>query len=257
MAGASTPYNGACKPHHIQQYWTQRLNLLPLALLTSLCAASYFLGISHHHGGGGGGAGGGGGSTVLTAVPCRGGIAAEHGLGEATALDFAAHHAAGELAVSAAEAREFPACDARYSEYTPCEDRDRSLRFGRDRLIYRERHCPENGELLKCLVPAPPRYRSPLPWPESRGAAWFANVPHKELTVEKAVQNWVKVEGDKFVFPGGGTMFPNGADAYIDEIGRLVPLRDGSIRTAIDTGCGVPSRLILILSLTSDCFISY
>ncbi|OAY69600.1 putative methyltransferase PMT15 [Ananas comosus] len=224
----------------------KRLNLLPLALLTSLCAASYILGISHHHGGGGGG--GGGGSAALTAVPCRDGIAAEHGFGEATALDFAAHHAAGELAVSVAEAREFLACDARYSEYTPCEDRDRSLRFDRDRLIYRERHCPEKGEQLKCLVPAPPGYRSPPPWPESRGAAWFANVPHKELTVEKAVQNWVKVEGDKFVFPGGGTMFPNGADAYIDEIGRLIPLRDGSIRTAIDTGCGVASWGASLLS---------
>jgi len=34
-------------------------------------------------------------------------------------------------------------------------------------------------------------------------------------------------------------MFPNGADAYIDDIGKLINLKDGSIRTAIDTGCGV------------------
>ncbi|PKI48840.1 hypothetical protein CRG98_030778 [Punica granatum] len=36
-------------------------------------------------------------------------------------------------------------------------------------------------------------------------------------------------------------MFPRGADAYIDSIGKLINLRDGSIRTAIDTGCGVAS----------------
>ena len=34
-------------------------------------------------------------------------------------------------------------------------------------------------------------------------------------------------------------MFPNGADAYIDDIAKLINLNDGSIRTAIDTGCGV------------------
>jgi hypothetical protein len=34
-------------------------------------------------------------------------------------------------------------------------------------------------------------------------------------------------------------MFPHGADAYIDDIGKLIPLHDGSIRTALDTGCGV------------------
>ncbi|KAJ0705501.1 putative S-adenosyl-L-methionine-dependent methyltransferase [Helianthus annuus] len=36
-------------------------------------------------------------------------------------------------------------------------------------------------------------------------------------------------------------MFPNGAGAYIDGIGKLINLNDGSIRTAIDTGCGVAS----------------
>jgi hypothetical protein len=34
-------------------------------------------------------------------------------------------------------------------------------------------------------------------------------------------------------------MFPHGADAYIDDIGKIIPLHDGSIRTALDTGCGV------------------
>ncbi|XP_022866119.1 probable methyltransferase PMT15, partial [Olea europaea var. sylvestris] len=105
-------------------------------------------------------------------------------------------------------------------------------------LVYRERHCPEKHELLKCRIPAPYGYRTPFRWPESRDVVWFANVPHKHLTVEKAGQNWVKFQGDRFSFPGGGTMFPRGADAYIDDIGKLINLKDGSVRTAIDTGCG-------------------
>lgn len=63
--------------------------------------------------------------------------------------------------------------------------------------------------------------------------------------MEKKKQNWVHYEGDRFRFPGGGTMFPRGADAYIDEIGKLINLRDGSVRTAIDTGCGVSKRSFL------------
>lgn len=77
---------------------------------------------------------------------------------------------------------------------------------------------------------------------------WYANVPHKWLTVEKAGQNWVRFEGDRFTFPGGGTMFPGGADVYIDEIGKIVNLKDGSVRTAIDTGCGVASWGAYLLS---------
>lgn len=145
----------------------------------------------------------------------------------------------------------YPPCDVKYSEYTPCEDPTRSLKYNRDRLIYRERHCPEKSEFLKCRIPAPYGYKNPFKWPMSRDLAWYANVPHKELTVEKAVQNWIRFEGDRFRFPGGGTMFPNGADAYIDDIGKLINLKDGSIRTAIDTGCGV----YLLLSL-SDQFLA-
>lgn len=43
-------------------------------------------------------------------------------------------------------------------------------------------------------------------------------------------------------------MFPNGAGAYIDDIGKLINLKDGSIRTAIDTGCGVASWGAYLLS---------
>lgn len=158
-------------------------------------------------------------------------------------LDFTAHHQIpGPLpAPEAARDFQFPPCDVSLSEYTPCEDVNRSLKFDRDRLIYRERHCPDPEEGLRCRVPAPHAYRVPVRWPESRDWVWYANVPHKELTVEKKKQNWIRFEGDRFRFPGGGTMFPRGADAYIDDIGKLINLRDGSIRTAIDTGCGVAS----------------
>ncbi|XP_072963773.1 probable methyltransferase PMT16 [Typha angustifolia] len=223
----------------LYQSYLKRTNLLSIAVIAFLCSASYLLGIWQHGGGGGFST-----TDVLTAVSCG----TNSSTPSTATLDFAAHHAADESAAAAPAARRFPACDAKFSEYTPCEDRDRSLRFDRDRLIYRERHCPEKGELLKCLIPAPVGYRNPFPWPASRGVAWFANVPHKELTVEKAVQNWIRVDGDKFRFPGGGTMFPNGADAYIDEIDRLVSLHDGSIRTALDTGCGVASWGAYLLS---------
>ncbi|KAG0490265.1 hypothetical protein HPP92_007128 [Vanilla planifolia] len=43
-------------------------------------------------------------------------------------------------------------------------------------------------------------------------------------------------------------MFPNGAEAYINDIYRPIPFGDGSIRTAIDTGCGVASWGAFLLS---------
>ncbi|KAF7820890.1 putative methyltransferase PMT16 [Senna tora] len=168
-------------------------------------------------------------------------------------LDFDSHHeATGLVALKSSSAsetpREYPRCEAKYGEYTPCEDHDRSLKYDRRRMIYRERHCPAAEEALRCRIPAPFGYKNPFRWPASRDLAWYANVPHRELTVEKAVQNWIRYEGERFRFPGGGTMFPNGADAYIDDIGKLINLKDGSIRTAVDTGCGVASWGAYLLS---------
>ncbi|KAJ4803484.1 S-adenosyl-L-methionine-dependent methyltransferases superfamily protein [Rhynchospora pubera] len=155
-------------------------------------------------------------------------------------LDFEAHH---QLSINetAATIEKFPACALNFSEYTPCQDRTRGRRFERGMLVYRERHCPGKDEQIRCLIPAPPNYKTPFKWPQSRDYAWYDNIPHKELSIEKAVQNWIQVEGDRFRFPGGGTGFPRGADAYINEMSELIPLSDGSIRTAIDTGCGVAS----------------
>ncbi|KAL9234439.1 hypothetical protein vseg_009311 [Gypsophila vaccaria] len=166
-----------------------------------------------------------------------------------TRLDFTSHHSANSSSMGARVAvLHVPPCNVSLSEYTPCHDVARSLGFPRERLVYRERHCPTDEEELECRVPAPFGYRAPFRWPDSRDKAWYANVPHKWLTVEKAVQNWVRFEADRFIFPGGGTMFPRGANAYIDEIGKIINLRDGSVRTAIDTGCGVASFGAYLLS---------
>ncbi|XP_042508975.1 probable methyltransferase PMT16 [Macadamia integrifolia] len=241
-------FSATSKPSTLYQYW-KKSSLFGLALVTVLCSLSYLLGIWQNNRGG----------SILTShlvnsVPCTDIERRTQLPSNPHGLDFSTHHAADDSPMTMVT-KHYPPCDIKYSDYTPCEDPKRSLKYKRNRLIYRERHCPQRGELLKCRVPAPFGYKNPLPWPSSRDYAWYANVPHKHLTVEKAVQNWIRFEGDRFKFPGGGTMFPNGADAYIDDIGKLINLKDGSIRTAIDTGCGVaswgaylPSRNILTMS---------
>ncbi|KAI3777547.1 hypothetical protein L1987_47347 [Smallanthus sonchifolius] len=115
-----------------------------------------------------------------------------------------------------AEVKVFQPCDDRFVDYTPCHDQMRAMTFPRENMNYRERHCPPENEKLHCLIPAP-----------------------KGLTVEKAIQNWIQYEGNVFRFPGGGTQFPHGADAYIDQLASVIPINNGMVRTALDTGCGV------------------
>ncbi|KAK9190631.1 hypothetical protein WN943_019238 [Citrus x changshan-huyou] len=159
-----------------------------------------------------------------------------------TDLSFETHHNDVEIVEpSEPKAKVFKPCDVKYSDYTPCQEQDRAMKFPRENMTYRERHCPPEDEKLHCLIPAPKGYMTPFPWPKGRDYVHYANVPHKSLTVEKAVQNWVQFQGNVFKFPGGGTMFPQGADAYIDELASVIPIKDGSVRTALDTGCGVAS----------------
>ena len=47
------------------------------------------------------------------------------------------------------------------------------------------------------------------------------------------------------MFPGGGTMFPEGAEGYVQKLGKYVPLGTSTIRTALDIGCGVRSFVTL------------
>ncbi|KAI4378134.1 hypothetical protein MLD38_015659 [Melastoma candidum] len=229
MAGQFLHYHPTNKPNSPSSLRNSHLSTW--FLLLCLCLASYLLGTWQR-----------GGTTPSIVSRCDPAVETPP-----VTLDFDAHHRQ-DGPLDEETVRKFPPCHIKYSEYTPCEDVQRSLRFDRNRLIYRERHCPGKDELLKCRVPAPFGYKIPFRWPTSRDFAWYANVPHKELTVEKAVQNWIHYQGDRFKFPGGGTMFPNGADAYIDDIGKLINLGDGSIRTAIDTGCGVASWGAYLLS---------
>ncbi|WOL02697.1 putative methyltransferase PMT2 [Canna indica] len=158
-------------------------------------------------------------------------------------LNFETHHGgSGSLSdLGISEAKSFKPCADKYTDYTPCQDQQRAMTFPRDNMIYRERHCPTDDEKLYCLIPAPKGYVAPFPWPKSRDFVPYANVPYKSLTVEKAVQNWVQYEGDVFRFPGGGTQFPQGADKYIDQLASFIPIANGTVRTALDTGCGVAS----------------
>ncbi|CAJ1952669.1 unnamed protein product [Sphenostylis stenocarpa] len=233
-ADSPPPYHPTTKPSK-QATHCKKTNLYSLVAL--LCILSYIFGAYQQN---------------TTITPPTTTLQAKPCLPNPTStsrLDFSSHHnaTATSLPLSTSTFR-FPPCHVSLSEYTPCEDHDRSLRFPRHKMVYRERHCPKKTETLKCRVPAPHGYRNPFPWPASRDVAWYANVPHRELTVEKAVQNWIRYDGDRFHFPGGGTMFPDGADKYIDDIGKLISLRDGSVRTAVDTGCGVASWGAYLLS---------
>ncbi|ONM14821.1 putative methyltransferase PMT15 [Zea mays] len=146
----------------------RRPSMLHLAAVAVLCSLSYLLGIWHHGGFSAGPAAGDSSSSVsiATAVSCATPAPTTASSSPpAGPLDFAAHHTAeGVEAEGALRHRNYEACPAKYSEYTPCEDVERSLRFPRDRLVYRERHCPAAGERLRCLVPAPKGYRNPFPY---------------------------------------------------------------------------------------------
>lgn len=144
--------------------------------------------------------------------------------------------------------KEIKPCDDKYIDYTPCHEQMRAMTFPRENMIYRERHCPPEKEKLQCLIPAPKGYANPFPWPKSRDYVPYANAPYKSLTIEKAVQNWIQYEGNVFRFPGGGTQFPHGADAYINQLASVIPMDNGMIRTALDTGCGVSNYMRLLFS---------
>ncbi|CAL1370628.1 unnamed protein product [Linum trigynum] len=160
-----------------------------------------------------------------------------------SSLNFETHHGGEITSVDSFETEKkvFKPCDPKYTDYTPCQDQRRAMTFPRDNMIYRERHCPPEEEKLHCLIPAPKGYVTPFPWPKSRDYVPYANAPYKSLTVEKAIQNWVQYEGNVFRFPGGGTQFPQGADKYIDQLASVIPIKSGTVRTLLDTGCGVAS----------------
>ncbi|GAA0141153.1 methyltransferase [Lithospermum erythrorhizon] len=148
--------------------------------------------------------------------------------------------------------KKFGLCPMSMKDYIPCLDNEEAIRklSSTDKGEKFERHCPEKGTGLNCLVPAPKGYRTRIPWPKSRDEVWFSNVPHARLAEDKGGQNWITVDKDKFKFPGGGTQFIHGADQYLDQIEKMLPeIAFGRhTRVALDVGCGVASFGAYLLS---------
>ncbi|KAL9272341.1 putative methyltransferase PMT11 [Drosera capensis] len=141
--------------------------------------------------------------------------------------------------------RKYRLCGENMREYIPCMDNeDAILRMRSTEKGERwERHCPEKGRELDCLVPAPRKYKNPIPWPRSRDEVWYDNVPHTRLVDDKGGQNWITKDKNKFKFPGGGTQFIHGADQYLNQISEMIPaIAFGRhTRVVLDVGCGVAS----------------
>ncbi|QHO08498.1 putative methyltransferase [Arachis hypogaea] len=133
------------------------------------------------------------------------------------------------------------ACSAEEVDHMPCEDPRVNRLLSREMNFYRERHCPRHIDTPLCLIPPPKGYRIPVHWPESLHKIWHDNMPHNKIADRKGHQGWMNREGQHFIFPGGGTMFPDGAEQYIEKLAQYIPIRDGVMRTALDMGCGVAS----------------
>ncbi|KAG0453289.1 hypothetical protein HPP92_025953 [Vanilla planifolia] len=133
------------------------------------------------------------------------------------------------------------ACPVEEVDRMPCEDPKRNSQLDRYMNFYRERHCPALGELVPCLVRPPAGYRPRTSWPGSLYRIWHDNMPYNKIAERKGHQGWMKEEGSYFIFPGGGTMFPDGAEQYIGKLDQYIPIKKGILRTALDMGCGVAS----------------
>lgn len=146
-----------------------------------------------------------------------------------------------EIETGLSNGRTIEACSADEVDHMPCEDPRRNSQLSREMNYYRERHCPPPEETPLCLIPPPSGYRIPVRWPESMHKIWHSNMPHNKIADRKGHQGWMKREGEHFIFPGGGTMFPDGAEQYIEKLGQYIPIKGGVLRTALDMGCGVAS----------------
>ncbi|KAL3634098.1 Methyltransferase [Castilleja foliolosa] len=128
--------------------------------------------------------------------------------------------ASGSLQIKAVT---FPECSSAYQDYTPCTDPTRWRKYTVHRLSFMERHCTPVFEKKECLVPPPDGYKLPIKWPQSKNECWYRNVPYDWINKQKSNQHWLQKEGEKFLCPGGGTMFPNGVSKYVDLMQDLIP----------------------------------
>ncbi|KAI3835429.1 hypothetical protein MKX03_034519 [Papaver bracteatum] len=132
-------------------------------------------------------------------------------------------------------------CPYEAVDHMPCEDPRRNSKLSHEMNFYRERHCPLPEESPLCLIPPPKGYKISVRWPDSLQKIWHNNVPFNKIADRKGHQGWMKEDGQYFIFPGGGTMFPDGAISYIERLGQYIPISGGVLRTALDMGCGVAS----------------
>ncbi|KAL6569473.1 putative pectin methyltransferase qua3 [Orobanche minor] len=139
------------------------------------------------------------------------------------------------------QAAAIDACPADMVDHMPCEDPRINSQLSREMNFYRERHCPRPEDMPLCLIPPPEGYRVSVQWPESLHKIWHDNMPYNKIADRKGHQGWMKKEGPYFIFPGGGTMFPDGAVQYIEKLKQYIPIAGGVLRTALDMGCGVAS----------------
>lgn len=78
-------------------------------------------------------------------------------------------------------------------------------------------------------------------------------MPYNKLADRKGHQGWMKKEGAHFIFPGGGTMFPDGAVKYIEQLEHYIPISGGTLRTVLDMGCGVRFVVFFFGGLKYQC----
>jgi hypothetical protein len=64
----------------------------------------------------------------------------------------------------------YKVCEKSMSQYIPCIDNVEEIRrLNLSASVERyERHCPQQGKGLACVVPRPEGYRVKIPWPKSR-----------------------------------------------------------------------------------------
>lgn len=120
----------------------RRANVYFIAVVAICCTLFYLVGIWQHSGSGSASVTGGLlPHSIVSRIPCNlSHSSADAAIGKPVSFDFYPKHTADHLlppATGEASARvpRFPPCDARLSEYTPCEDVERSLKFERERSV--------------------------------------------------------------------------------------------------------------------------
>jgi hypothetical protein len=89
-------------------------------------------------------------------------------------------------------AERYELCPLSMREYIPCLDNVKAIKRlkSTEKGERFERHCPEKGDELNCLVPPPKGYRPPIPWPRSRDEVLESNwglFCHRENGKKKSI----------------------------------------------------------------------